>query len=233
MSNPSNSPEILIDTIKIRVTDTGDFAFGIGKNRTKDIIIQQIENEIIIKTIIKKIITRNYNIHRIDGLPETQVTPPEELLERIKKENRLIINARTIDSDLDYFREGFTKPVKGIITGVYGSQLILNGKPRRVHYGLDFAAPKGTGIKSMVDGVCTLSEQDLYYTGKTLIFDHGHGVSTLYMHMDEISVDKGQTVRKGDTIGRVGSTGRSTGAHLDIRLNWFKVKLDPASVLDI
>ena len=98
---------------------------------------------------------------------------------------------------------------------------------------MDFAAKEGTPIKAMLDGEVTLSEKDLYYTGGTIIFDHGHGVSTLYMHLKDVNVFKGQKVKKGEIIGTVGKTGRSTGAHLDIRLNWYDVKLDPASVLDL
>ena len=119
-----------------------------------------------------------------------------------------------------------------IITGVYGSQGILNGIPKSPHYGLDFAAKEGTEIKAMLDGVVTLSENDLYYTGGTIIFDHGYGVSTLYMHMKDIHVHKGQKIKQGEVIGTVGKTGRSTGAHLDVRLNWYNIKLDPASVLN-
>ena len=85
----------------------------------------------------------------------------------------------------------------------------------------------------MLDGIVTLAESDLFYTGGTLIFDHGHGISTLYMHMEKILVKKGQKVKQGDIIGTVGSTGRSTGAHLDIRLNWFQERLDPMTVLKI
>jgi murein DD-endopeptidase MepM/ murein hydrolase activator NlpD len=139
-----------------------------------------------------------------------------------------------VASELTFFSNEFKLPVENkIITGVYGSQRILNGIPKSPHYGLDFAAKEGTEIKSMLDGIVTLSEADLYYTGGTIIFDHGHGVSTLYMHLKDLYVKKGQKIKQGDVIGTVGKTGRSTGAHLDIRLNWFDVKLDPASVLEL
>ena len=120
-----------------------------------------------------------------------------------------------------------------IITGVYGSQRVLNGKPKWPHYGLDFAQKEGTKIKAMLNGIVTLAETDLYYTGGTIIFDHGHGISTLYMHMKNIFVQKGQKIKQGDIIGTVGSTGRATGAHLDVRLNWFDTRLDPMSVLKL
>ena len=138
------------------------------------------------------------------------------------------------DSALTFFTKEFIIPVENaIISGVYGSQRILNGKPKWPHYGLDFAADEGTKIKAMLDGMVTLAEPDLFYTGGTLIFDHGHGISTLYMHMEKILVKKGQKIKQGDIIGTVGSTGRATGAHLDVRLNWFHIRLDPATVLNI
>ena len=166
-------------------------------------------------------------------MDEKQVTPPEEVYERIKSENKLIAEARAIETDLDFFKDKFIIPVDdAIITGVYGSQRILNGIPKWPHYGLDFAQKEGTPVKAMLDGIVTLAEPDLYYTGGTLIFDHGHGISTLYMHLNEIFVKKGQKVKQGEIIGTVGATGRATGAHLDVRLNWFAVRLDPATVLN-
>ncbi len=185
-----------------------------------------------IKEIEKKVLKRDYKTQRIDGLPPKQVTPPPEVYEKIKKDNFLIRNAREIDTDIDFFKNEFIYPIdKYIITGVYGSQRILNGKPRRPHYGIDFHAPEGTPVKAMMDGRVTLSVNDMYFTGGTIIFDHGHGVSTLYMHMKDIYVKKGQKIKKGDIVGTLGQTGRATGPHLDIRLNWFDVKLDPLTIL--
>ena len=225
--------KVIIDKKQIKVSKDGFFAFGIGKDRKYDVIIRIIKNGETTK-VVKKVQKRKYNIQRIDGLEEKKVTPPEEVYERIKKENILIAKAREINSDLDFFKNKFILPVdNAIITGVYGSQRILNGKPRWPHYGIDFAQELGTPIKAMADGVVTLAEKDLYFTGATLIFDHGHGISTLYMHLDQIFVELGDIVKQGDIIGTVGSSGRSTGPHLDVRLNWFGTRLDPATVLDI
>ncbi len=221
--------EVFIDKKKVKVTSDGYFVFGLGRDRKSDIVIKINE-----KKIVKKVFKREYKIQRIDGLEEKKVTPPEEVYERIKRENKWIGEARAINSDLAFFKNKFINPLENaIVTGVYGSQRILNGKPKWPHYGIDFAAEEGTEIKAMLDGVVTLAEPDLFYTGGTLIFDHGHGISTLYMHMKTLLVKNGQKVKQGDIIGTVGSTGRSTGAHLDVRLNWFQVRLDPATVLNI
>ena len=223
--------QVIIDEKKIRVSQDGYFAFGLGRDRKNDVIIKIINNKKL-EIFEKKVFKREYKIQRVDGLPKKQVTPPKEVYDRIKKDNILIGKAREINTQLDYFKNKFIKPLdKTIITGVYGSQRILNGKPRRPHYGLDYAAEEGTPIKAMMDGVVTLAEKDLYFTGGTIIFDHGHGISTLYMHMKDVAVKKGQAIKQGDIVGTVGKTGRSTGPHLDIRLNWFDVKLDPMSIL--
>ena len=221
--------EVFIDKKKVKVTADGYFAFGLGRDRKNDVVIT-VNKEKIIKQVFK----REYKIQRIDGLEEKKVTPPEEVYERIKRENKWIGEARAVNSDLAFFKNKFINPLENaIVTGVYGSQRILNGKPKWPHYGIDFAAEEGTEIKAMLSGVVTLAEPDLFYTGGTLVFDHGHGISTLYMHMKTLNVKKGQKVKQGDIIGTVGSTGRSTGAHLDVRLNWFQTRLDPATVLDI
>ncbi len=225
--------KIMVDNKKVKITKDGYFVFGLGRDRKNDIIIKVSKDEKL-EIFEKKVFKREYKIQRIDGLPEKKVTPPKEVYERIKRENKIISKAREIESDLTFFKKKFVNPLdKAIVTGVYGSQRILNGKPKWPHYGIDFAAKEGTKIKAMLDGTATMVEPDLFYTGGTLIFDHGHGISTLYMHLKDIYVKKGQKVNQGDVIGTVGSTGRSTGPHLDVRLNWFGVRLDPATVLDL
>ena len=224
--------KVKIDKKQVKVSKDGYFAFGLARDRKYDVVIT-IEKNGVKEKITKRVQKRKYNIQKIDGLEEKKVTPPEEVYERIKKENKLIAKARAIDSDLDFFKDKFMIPVDdAIITGVYGSQRILNGEPKWPHYGLDFAQKEGAPVKAMLNGTVTLAEADLFYTGGTLIFDHGHGISTLYMHMLDIFVEKEQKVKQGDIIGTVGSTGRATGPHLDVRLNWFDVRLDPATALN-
>ena len=233
ISKDTKVDQVIKDGQNIKLSKDGYFVFGIGRDRKYDITIVK-EHEGNKERIVKKVLKIKYKIQRIDGLEEKKVTPPKEVYERIKRENKIIGDARSVESDLTFFKKKFINPLdKAIVTGVYGSQRILNGKPKWPHYGIDFAAKEGTKIKAMLDGTATMVEPDLFYTGGTLIFDHGHGISTLYMHMQKIYVKKGQKIKQGEVIGTVGSTGRSTGAHLDVRLNWFGTCLDPMTVLNI
>ena len=225
------SAKIIVDKKEVKVSKDGYFVFGLDRDRKFDLTITKIINgkkEIITKQVLK----RKYNIQRIDGLDEKKVTPPESVYKRIKEENNKIGEARAINSDLPFFKNQFIMPVEGIISGVYGSQRILNGKPRWPHYGIDIAAKKGTTIKSSGSGVVTMAEDDLYYTGGTIIMDHGHGISTIYSHLETVMVSVGDKINQGDIIGTVGSTGRSTGPHLDFRVNWFQTRLDPMSLIN-
>ena len=223
--------KIIIDKKQVKVSEDGFFVFGLDRDRKFDLTITKIINGKKDK-IIKKVLKRKYNIQRIDGLEESKVTPPESVYKRIKEENNKIGKARAINSDLPFFKNQFIMPVEGIISGVYGSQRILNGKPKWPHYGIDIAAKQGTMIKSSGSGVVTMAEDDLYYTGGTIIMDHGHGISTIYSHLENVMVSVGDKINQGDIIGTVGSTGRSTGPHLDFRVNWFQTRLDPMSVIN-
>ena len=229
ITNPN--AKIFVGKKEVKVSKNGDFVFGIDRDQKYNLTFTKILHGE--KTIItKKVIKRKYNIQRIDGLAESKVTPPESVYKRIKKENNAIGKARAINSNLQFFKEKFIMPVEGIISGVYGSQRILNGKPRWPHYGIDIAAKQGTMIKSSGSGIVTMAEDDLYYTGGTVIMDHGHGISSIYSHLENVLVSVGDEINQGDVIGTVGSTGRSTGPHLDFRINWFQTRLDPMTVLN-
>jgi murein DD-endopeptidase MepM/ murein hydrolase activator NlpD len=122
---------------------------------------------------------------------------------------------------------GFVWPAQGPISGVYGSQRFYNGEPRNPHYGVDVAVPKGTPVHAPAAGVVTLAEPDLYFSGGTVILDHGYRLSSTFLHMSEVSVQVGDELQAGDLIGAVGSTGRATGPHLDWRMNWRQQRIDP------
>ena len=225
------SAQIIIGKKEVKVSKDGYFVFGIDRDRKFDLTITKIKDGKKEK-IIKKVLRRKYNIQRINGLEESKVTPPESVYKRIKEENNKIGEARAINSNLPFFKDQFIMPIKGIISGVYGSQRVLNGKPKWPHYGIDIAAKQGTMIKSSGTGIVTMAEEDLYYTGGTIIMDHGHGISTIYSHLENVIVSVGDKINQGDIIGTVGSTGRSTGPHLDFRVNWFQTRLDPMSVIN-
>ena len=176
---------------------------------------------------------RNYKIQKIDQLPNKMVTPPENTLNRISIESKMVKEARSIKGNsAEYFRNGFDWPLNGIITGVYGSQRILNGKSRQPHFGIDIAAPAGTPVTASASGHVVMVE-NLYFSGWTIIISHGDYISSTYSHLQTISVQKGENINRGEKIGTVGSTGRSTGAHLDWRINWLDKRLDPELIANI
>ena len=211
----------------LRKTSKGFFVIGFGRDHPKIANLSiKINQNWISKTLnIKK---RIYKTQMINGLEKKMVTPPKSFYDRIIRENKAIKNIRNLDSDIDFIFEEFNWPAKGIISGVFGSQRILNGKPKRPHYGIDIAAKKGTSVFAPIESIVRMAEKDLYYTGGTIMLDHGHGVISVYSHLSLINVNVGDKVKKGQKIGEIGSTGRSTGPHLDWRINWFLQRLDPA-----
>ncbi len=206
----------------------GAFVFGFGRDALPQARLTVLSPDGAREERVLTIAQRQYAIQRLDGLPADKVTPPPAVLERIRRENARVDDARQRDIPQAWFRSGFAWPVIGRISGVYGSQRILNGEPRQPHYGVDIAAPIGTPVHAPADGVVTLAEPDLYYTGATLIIDHGYRLSSTLMHLDRIDVQVGQRVRKGDSVATVGKSGRVTGPHLDWRMNWREARIDPA-----
>jgi len=178
-----------------------------------------------------QVATREYAIQRVDGVPQSTVTPPAEELERIRREGALVRKARagTLQRP-DLLAEalgGFVWPAKGPISGVYGSQRVYNGEPRRPHFGVDVAAPEGAPVTAPAAGVVTLAEPDLFFSGGTVILDHGYRLSSTFLHMSEVLVEVGDELQPGDRIGSVGATGRASGPHLDWRMNWRDQRIDP------
>lgn len=222
---------VSVDGQAIRVSGDGRFVFGFGRDHgpKAELTVDYPDGGRERRTLT--IAKRQYRIQRIEGLPKKMVTPPPEVLQRIRDENARIAAVRRRDNEMTWFAEPWIWPAKGIISGVYGSQRVLNGKPRRPHFGLDVAAPTGTPVVAPTDAVVALAESDLYFTGGTVMLDHGHGVTSVYSHLSRVTVKAGQTVAQGDLIGAIGATGRATGPHLDWRINWFKERLDPAFVV--
>ena len=230
--NVSSNRQVKFENRNVLINSNGNFVIGFGRDYEE---IASLEVKGSNKKWIKKVFNikkRVYDTQSINGLEKKMVTPPESFYKRIRKENKSIKLVRNLNTEIDYVFQDFIIPLDGIISGVFGSQRILNGKPRRPHYGIDIAAPKGSSVKAPTDSIVRMVEKDLYYTGGTLMLDHGHGVTSVYSHLSMINVKVGDNVLKGQKVAEVGSTGRSTGPHLDWRVNWFNQRLDPALLIN-
>ncbi len=219
--------KVMIGKQSLRVSRDGVFVFGIGRDAgpVMRLSVAQPDGREEIRTL--RIEARRYDIQRIDGLPRRKVSPNAEDMKRIRAEAGRIRAARYRDTAETLFAAGFIWPTRGIVSGVYGSQRILNGKPRRPHLGIDIAAPAGTPVHASAPGIVSLAEPDLFFNGGTIMIDHGHGISSVYSHLAAVEVTIGQRVAQGERIGAVGSTGRSTGPHLDWRIQHFATRVDP------
>lgn len=217
---------IEFDSILVKVSDDGNFVIGFRPDQPNWGVLRARCPDGSRRRQFLQIEQREYQEQHIDGLPPKMVTPDEETLARIKNDRERVRTARETESDLQAFRDAFVWPVQGPVTGVFGSRRVLNGEPRSPHFGVDIAAETGTPVQSTAAGEVIFAD-DLYLAGKTVIVDHGHGLSSSYLHLDSITVSVGDTVQQGQQIATVGATGRVTGAHLDWRFNWFQVRLDP------
>ena len=223
--------KIFLDDTPIPVDKNGYFLFGFDRKHAASSILKIIfsTDKIVEKKLLIK--NREYQIQKINNLDENKVVPPKAFYERIKKEIAIIKKAKKINIEEAYYKKGFIMPAKGVITGVYGSQRILNGKPRRPHYGLDIANKKGTPVLASSDGIIVLAEKDLYFSGGTIIMSHGQGLTSSFLHLSAISVKVGDKVIQGQVIGSMGATGRATGSHLDWRMEIRGVRIDPRLLL--
>jgi murein DD-endopeptidase MepM/ murein hydrolase activator NlpD len=212
----------------LRVSAAGDFLLGFTRDAPPEskIRVELPTGEVSEETLTVE--AREYRIQRIDGLPDRKVTPrSSEDLAHIRRDVVAARKARARDDDRQDFLAGFDWPVTGPISGVYGSQRILNGEPRRPHFGVDVAAPVGTPVRAPAAGVVTLADPAMFFSGGTLIIDHGHKLSSSFLHLSKLHVAVGERVEKGELIGEVGATGRVTGAHLDWRMNLRDRRIDP------
>lgn len=215
----------------VSVSDDGRFVVGVAYDAGPAAELVVTGPSGVVRRHEYSVEQRTYDVQKIGGLPQAMVEPPPEVQQRIESDQRLVALARGFDSRIDAFAEPFVWPVPAQVTGVYGSNRILNGVPRQPHFGIDLAAPEGTPVKAAAGGLVRLAARDLYFTGGTIILDHGHGLTTTYLHLSKLGVKEGQSVRRGDVIGRVGRTGRATGPHLCWRANWFDVRLDASLLL--
>jgi murein DD-endopeptidase MepM/ murein hydrolase activator NlpD len=222
--------EVRLDGRPVRVGADGRFLLGFGREAAPEAVLELTLPDGTLARRTLAIEQRSYDIQRVDGLPQEKVTPPEAVLARIAAERAMVAEVRKVDRPEPWFETGFVWPVTGPISGVYGSQRILNGEPRWPHFGVDVAVPVGTPVIAPADGLVVVAHDDMYYSGGTVLLDHGFGLTSAYLHMKEVLVEEGQMLRQGDRLGSVGATGRVTGAHLDWRFNWFDRRLDPVLI---
>ena len=223
-TDPAN--QIMLDDDAIEIGANGVFVIGFHRNSDGPVTLRIIAPDGSVKTSLLSPRQRDYNIQRIDGLKSTMVTPPAVVLARIKTDGEAVRTARQRKAPLGDFWRGFDWPALGRISGIYGSQRILNGQPRQPHYGIDIAAPTGTPVYAPASGLVTLVK-DLYFSGWTVVIAHGLGVNSSFLHFDQVDVETGMKVERGGLIGKIGATGRATGPHLDWRIDWQGRRIDP------
>lgn len=216
----------------VRVNSEGQFVVGLGRDAPATVSLIEIAPSGASLSHEFQVQQRQYKEQRIEGVPKRTVQVPESALTRIREEGRLTKQARKQDSDRQDFLGEFIWPAKGIVTGVYGSRRFYNGEARRPHYGIDIAAPQGSPVVAPRSGKVTLVHSDMYFSGGTLIVDHGHGLSSTFIHLHKILVKEGDEIEQGQLIAEIGATGRATGPHLDWRMNWFNQRLDPQLLFD-
>lgn len=224
--------QIKLNGTTVQISDDGEFVLGFGRDAKATHQLRIIYPGGEQKTQTINIKQREYNVQRIDGLPSKQVDMPAARLARYQAELKKIKQARALFQPSHHIFATMIWPVKGRISGVFGSQRILNGKPKRPHYGLDIAAPEGTPIVAPLGGRVAVVIKNGVLIGNTVILDHGHGVTSTMIHLHKINVAEGQWLHQGDAVGEVGQTGRATGPHLHWGMNWFGKRLDPALFLD-
>ena len=228
----SPGASVFLDGKEVMVSASGDFVIGFGRDETgeRTLVIRAASGQE--EYIALPVALRDYDIERVDGLPPKTVTPDPEALERIREEAKMVSTARARRDQRTDYADGFDWPAQGRISGVYGSQRVLNGEPRRPHYGLDIAAPTGSPVYAPADGIVTMAHPDMYFSGGTIVLDHGQGLSSSFLHLSKILVEAGTRVKQGDLIAEIGATGRASGPHLDWRMNWLDRRVDPQLLVE-
>lgn len=224
--------QVFLDDTEVMVSRDGDFVIGFSRDETGERLLKIKGGSGSEELVPLAVSPREYKIERVDGLPPGTVTPDPAAAKRIAEEAAMVSSARSRRDPMAGYADGFAWPAQGRISGVYGSQRILNGEPRRPHFGLDIAAPTGSPVYAPADGVITLAHSDMYFSGGTLILDHGQGLSSTFLHLSKILVETGTPVKQGDLIAEIGSTGRASGPHLDWRMNWLNRRVDPQLLME-
>ena len=234
--NAEDAKDVWLDKEKLQIDSSGNFAFAFDRDDKGSFLlkIKLKSGKVYLKNI--ELPEREYEIQRINKMNPDKVQPPQKENEKINIEREIIKQARAKIGVIDtaYYSSGFVKPVKtNRQTSVFGSQRILNGIPKNAHNGLDYGAPTGTPVYAMADGLVYLTGEDFFYNGTFVFLDHGQGLNSSYLHLSKLDVNDGEYVKKGQKSGEIGTTGRSTGAHLHWGVQWYSKRVDPALLLKI
>lgn len=216
----------------LRATGYGTVALGVGRDETGPLKVDVTLPSGRMEPVSIAVTPRDWPVEHVNGVPPKTVNPPPEIAARIQREQALVTAARERDDERTDFALPFQWPVQGRISGRFGNARVYNGQPGAGHSGMDIAAPDGTPVRAPAGGVVTFASPDLYLTGGTVLLDHGHGVSSNFLHLSRIDVKVGDRIEPGQVIGAVGATGRATGPHLHWGMNWFDTRIDPLLVLE-
>jgi murein DD-endopeptidase MepM/ murein hydrolase activator NlpD len=218
--------DIYVSDRKLLRDENGAFIIGLDRDAVSSlVVVEKAADEAVEHSF--EISKRDYKLQKIEGISNKIMQPDPEAVARSVNESKLVKQARVKFSDSDGYKADFEWPLIGPITGVFGSQRVYNGVPKRPHYGVDVAAPTGTVAYAPAPGVITLAYDDMFFSGGTLIIDHGHGLTSSFLHLSKMLVQPGDRVEAGQAVAEVGATGRVTGPHLDWRMNWYNSRIDP------
>ena len=166
------------------------------------------------------------------SLPLSMVDLDAKTLERVNNEASRLTTLFQTYTDERFWKGAFIRPVEGKLSSTFGLDRIINGKRRSPHTGVDLESQAGTPVVASNAGKVVLVD-DLFFSGKSVILDHGWGLYSMYLHLSEGQVKEGDRVERGDVLGRVGSTGRSTGPHLHWAIRMNQARVDPLSLLKV
>lgn len=223
-----NKQKLLVDKDSI-------FVFGFDRDAKGKYTLRVKQKNLKEKVFTFILEQKEYEKQKL-SLPGKYVSPPKRFLKQIKRETLKMKNARAKMKGVKtaYYKDGFAIPVDSVrITADFGGQRILNGKKRKEHNGIDFGGKEGTPVYAISDGIVRLAAENFYFNGTFVLLDHGQGLSSVYLHLHKLHVINNQQVKKGELIGEIGSTGRSTGPHLHLGVQWYNKRIDPAGLLNI
>ena len=218
---------------KLTVSPQGDYVFAFSRDDKTQYTLSVTSPAGNVETKTFTPAKREYKISRVEGISKKIMNPNKKANVRAGQDRAAMVKVRKISSDLTDFSQGFIAPRSSRITGVYGSQRFYNGIPKNPHFGVDYAGAIGASVKAPASGIVLLWVPDMFYSGGTLVIDHGHGITSNFLHLSASMVQEGDKVKQGQIIAKVGNSGRVTGPHLDWRMNWHNVRFDPQLAMKI